>query len=370
MDQTDLLRIRVECLMRKGAYLDGLEQLEQALAASRQSVALAERLAESAQEDQTRQDLLALCVHNLGNNVWHARDSSESVVTRQRNREEAKRLYRRAIAIRERLDPKVLPGLAQKLSQSYLNLGIVLWNDGEISEAEQQFRRAEELLRSDPREVLGPGDNIHVDLSSLYLNWSGMLSVTARFDKAIEKADAGLREIEPYLQRVPNHSGARIISLRLHGNRALALGAIDKHAESARDWARVIELSDQPVPQLPRIRIAIELAHAGDIAAAVGHADHVNSVDGVLAEDCHDLAYLYSLSATAARSDQSIPRAQRDGIVQSRVSKAVRWLKAAAEKGIYKDLKLLKEDKDDPAFQILRDCDEFRKIFGTSAAKP
>ncbi|HKI17248.1 MAG TPA: protein kinase, partial [Isosphaeraceae bacterium] len=369
-DHPEFLKIQIDCLMRLGAYMIDLERPEQAIATSRESVTLAERLTESAHDDQNYKSLLALCHHNHANALWDSRNASKDEPTRQRMVEEAKRHYQKAIEIRESLDPKVIPGLAQLLSQGYTNLGIVDWNEGQNTQAERDFGRADELLRSSSPEVLGPGDNFSLESSLLYLNWAGMLCTVGRFDEAIDKADDGLKWIDPYLQSQPNHLGARRACLGLHGNRAGALAGKGKHAESAREWARVIELSDRPVPVKPRVSIAIELAQAGDLAHALGHAQHVKSSDGISGQDCHNLAYLYSLCATAARGDQSIRPAQRNERVQSHIAEAVRWLKAAAKAGLYDDAKLLLENKNDPGFEILRDRPEFREIFGSSGPKP
>ena len=249
-ENLEYLRVQVECFNRLGIYLLGLGGFAQAVAADERAVQLAEGLAGATPGEQSHLELVAVCHDTLAGCL------------RASNRlPEARDHYRKAIEIRDRLDPAKLPGLFQRHAETLTNDGVTLWNMNETAQALARFRQVEELTLAIPAEQRN-----NVSFGRLYLNWSGVLYGLRRFDDAVERASVGLDHVEPYLRTEPNDAGAREVALKLHGNRGLALGYKEKHRESADDWRRVVELAKEPIPHGYRVRLAIELVSAGDVA--------------------------------------------------------------------------------------------------------
>ena len=126
--------------------------------------------------------------------------------------------------------------------------------------AEEVFCRAEKVLLSTPKESDQTVESVDIALGQLYVNWSGMLVTRLHFQEAIERADAGLTRVEAFLRSEPNSGVARDTCLKLHGNRSYALIGLERHTESAKEWARVIELAPEPVPPVYRLQFVARVA--------------------------------------------------------------------------------------------------------------
>jgi tetratricopeptide (TPR) repeat protein len=358
-DDSDYLDIQIYGLMRLGAYLRILGKHQDAIAAGRGSVDLVDAMASRDRSDAALEERRALCHHDCANSLLFGSKPSEAIEH-----------YKRAIEIRQRIDPRRLPGVTHRLAQSLCNIAKIYGDYGDPAKAETEFREAEKLLRSVSADIRLPGENLELERARMYAMWSEMLQVSGRSDEAIKKANLGLARIEPYLHIEPNHATARLVCRALHGHKANAFAKEAKHALSAQEWAKVIQFTNPPVPVEYHLRIAIELAQAGQLAGARDHAENVTSSTDVGGEDCHNLACLYSLCAARARDDRALSPGEQKARADCDVQSAIRWLKAADATGLYKDVPSLRDQsRNDPDFAILRDRSEFADIFGRSVVK-
>ncbi len=238
-----------------------------------------------------------------------------------------------------------------------MNHATTLWNLNRYSEADAQFGQVQETMLAIPAERL----NI-INLGQLYGSWSGLLFTSTRFRDAIDRADDGLSRIEPYLRIEPNDAGAIEVALALHGNRALALAALGRHSESAKDWARVVELSGERVPTGYRILLALELLHSGEIKRALDQAQLAKANPKISGDESYNLACLYALAAAAVRKNRTIAPDEREQSVKAHIADALQRLKAASAVGLFLDPAQLKNAKRDPDLEILRDLPEFQVI--------
>ena len=308
-----------ECLARLSCYLIELKRFDEAILAAEQAVDRAEGVVRAAPEDLAHRELLAACHHDLGTACWKA----------GRN-EDAKVHYRKAIAIRETIDQSKVPGLALTLAESLINDALVLWKgQKKLPDAEKRLVQAEKLLVSGSN---GQVESIRGDVifAQVQGNRAGIFLESGEYKKALERVDAGLNRVEPYLKSDPNEVVVRNTCLSLHGNRAFALGALDRHAESAAEWDRVIELSDKPVPADCQVHRALELLYAGNVAEALAQAENLKGATGVSAVDCYNLACLFAVSAGAVPESGSPAADQRSDRVESLVGDALNWLRSAA----------------------------------------
>jgi tetratricopeptide (TPR) repeat protein len=335
--------IEIHCLNRLGSYLTSLKRADEAVTVSRQAVDLAGWLAAGAPQDPERLEQWALCHHNHANALVELKRASEAVDH-----------YRKAIEIRERTDPMKRPGVIQRLSQCYSNLGVIHWKAREFSRAEEEFRRALAILDSKAPDIRLPGESLEQAIGLAYVNWSAMLFETGRLEDAILKAGDGIERIDPYVNTEPNDAGARRIALSLHGNRALALSGGRRHAESARDWEQVIRLADQPAPLAYRLLLAIEVARNRERGRALGYVQELKSSDGIARDDCYNVACVHALCAAAARADNGLRPEQRGELEASHVAEAKRWLEAAvAAAGPLEANDVRARAREDPDLRIL-----------------
>ncbi len=196
-----------------------------------------------------------------------------------------------------------------------------------------------------------------------------MLYHWRHFDQAVGRAEKGLRGIDSYLKLEPNDARARGVALQLHGNRALSLFRLGKYGEAAADWARVTELSGQPLPSGNQVEFALNLFLADKRSAALEQASRIESSDGIDPVFCYNLGCLYSVCAAEAKDDLRIPAGERDKLVESRISEALRWLKAAAAAGFFGKDGNRDHAKSDTDLQILRDRVEFRQLVDQGGGK-
>ena len=323
-----------------------------------QSIEVAKRILAEDPADVVRLELLAGCYQNFGN-----------ALLRQKRRPEARTYFRKAIEVRSGIDPSRLPGVTTRLAHALINEGLSFWQDHDFSQAEALFRRAEKVLRSVPPEFQGRSDNIGISLAQLYINWGGMLHTSGRYTEAIALADEGLKLIEEYVRLEPGDAAAREMCLKLHGNRAYALMGLQKASESAAEWARVVELSPQPVPPAYRIRLAVELLKAGETGRALTEAQMVKPDPTIGGEDRYNIGCVFARSAASISGDTRLSREEREALRQSHVKNALSWLKSAAETGLFNDPAMCEEAKNDPDLAILAPLGEFQKIVGASPVK-
>ena len=278
-----ILELHIDCLVKLGSSLFIQRKTDEALSVSAQAISLADILAEKTFHDVAREERLAMCYQSYGNALLDLGKRSES-----------RKYFRKAIEARSRIDASQLPGVTRRLAGTLINEGRAFWGDHDWSRAEDDFRQASQCYFR-ARRILEPRDSSDVLLAQLYVNWTGLMLGLDRFDEVFEKADEGLKRIEQLLRAEPDEGVLRETCLQLHGNKAYAL-AKGKHRESAESWARVLELSPQPIPDAHRAQLAIELLLQSDqlSSALLRQAQLVKGTKGITGRDRYNLACLYA----------------------------------------------------------------------------
>lgn len=345
-ENLEYLRMQVECLNRRCVYLHRLGRMNDSLAVGQKSIQLAEVLARSSPDDLPRQEIVA-----------YSHDTLAATLRDAGRLQEASDHYGEAVKIRQRLGPAKTPHLAQRHAETLMNDGVTHWNLNQFTQAESRFREAERLFATIPAEILG-----HVSLGNLYLNWSGLLYTVRRFDEAINRAESGLKVLDRDVKLEPNDTIVVETCLKLHGNRALALGAAGRHGEAAREWTRVIELSSTPVPPDCRLNLAIELIKSGETDRASRQIGLVNRTELVGGLDRYNLGAYFALAADAARKDPKPNSEQRTRLVGANIADALKWMNLASETGLFRDAGMRERIKNDDDVAILKDNPEFRRL--------
>jgi tetratricopeptide (TPR) repeat protein len=354
------LGLQVECCNRLSNYLVHLGHREEARTVAEKAVTLAEEFAARDPRDGVRAELAAVCHDTYANNLRQAGKMPEALD----HLRTAVRIRETLIKTRETLDPSKYVNLIPRHLATLRNEAVTLWNAGKPAEADERFRQLE------PRVLSLPGEQRDsLGAAQLYVSWSGVLCDLKRFDDAVSRADAGLAQIQPYLQLEPNDAEARLLCLMLHGNRGHALTGLGKYRESVEEWRVVMNLSGQDVVTESRVGLAFALLGAGEFEQAVAEAQKVKAGDNVSAVECYNLACIFARAA-AACGNTRVPQDERTRCALSYSSDALGWLKAAAERGCFPDPAIREHAKKDPDLAILRDRPEFGKIIDSSGTKP
>jgi tetratricopeptide (TPR) repeat protein/tRNA A-37 threonylcarbamoyl transferase component Bud32 len=366
-DDPTYLRLQVEDLIRLAAYIRETGRADEALSASEEALGLAERRARAMPDDPSSHAELAYG-HTQHSEILltlkRHRETPEQIVKRFR---EAREHLEKAIEIYEGLEHKGLEragliDLAAHRAATLVDYGNVLWNLGE-------GRLADRRLADGEKTMLGlTGERLNINtLSRLYTVWSGLLFTMGRYDKAIARADAGLRVIEPRVREEPSDMLALESASKLHGNRALALAGLGKHRESVGEWKRCLEYSPTPVPVPERFRMGLVFARGGEFNAALDEARFIES-DGALG-DWANLACIPAVLAKVARRDSHLSADQRESRVRTCVSEALRYLKKAAEAGFFRDPAMRAHARKDPDLEALRELTEFGAILESGGTR-
>jgi serine/threonine protein kinase len=350
-NEVEYLGIYTNCLIKLGPCLLALGDSEGAFSVDSRAAEVAKRLVANDPKSVELLELLAVAYQACGNDLLD-----------RKLRAEARSYFEKAIDIRSRIDPAQLHGVTLRLAGALINEGSSFWQDQAPERAEEVFRRAEKVLLSTPKESDQTVESVDVALGQLYVNWSGMLVTRLHFQEAIERADAGLTRVEAFLRSEPNSGVARETCLKLHGNRSYALIGLDRHTESAAEWARIIELAPEPVPPVYRLQFALELLKIDEPARALAQVQHLKPGPDVSGEDCYNCACVYSLAIRAVRDNTRISAEERARLEKSHIENALQWLRSARESGLFKNAAMCDDANKDPDLAAIASLDEFRRI--------
>jgi serine/threonine-protein kinase len=243
------------------------------------------------------------------------------------------------------------------LAKGLNDLGIVLRMQGQRDEARRAYVEAidlkEDLVRTFP---VMPG--FRVSLAATYVN---LANVTRDAGQALESLDwyaKAIAILEPVVK------GSKLVDARRylrnsHSSRARTLRVLARHAEAVRDWARAIELNDEPHRAAEfRWERALSLAHAGEHAQAVAAAVELVQVKGAAADTLYNCARVCSVAAAVAKDDP--------GLQEQYGTRAVELLRRAVDAG-YKDVENMQKDKD---LDAIRGREDVKQLLQQLVKKP
>jgi tetratricopeptide (TPR) repeat protein len=158
------------------------------------------------------------------------------------------------------------------LAKGYNDLALLYRYTNHKAKAKDYKAKANSLYR-EARTILEPlvkGRPGEVQTASevalLYVNWANLLNEEGRTTAALDQLAAGLALLDRVPRRERDSSQVRATAFNLHGARAVIYQKAHRFAESARDWDRVVELTEGPQRDANRLTRALVLAHAGDHA--------------------------------------------------------------------------------------------------------
>jgi serine/threonine protein kinase len=349
-DELECLNLEVDCLLALGACFELPGRRDEAVAVYERLIPLAERLAQAENDSPASADVLASC-HN----------TYASILGRDRFAL-AKAEYQKAIELRERPDVLAVPGMRNRLAESVVNLGVIYWKEHDYPQAELRFRKGEELLLAPGKDPQATDREATIALGQVNVNWVGLLWELKNHDQAIARANAALDRLEAYARIEPNDQVARDLCLKLHGNRGQALAALERDREAAADWAKVVELSSEPVPPFHRIALGFALVKCGELDGAVAQARLAGQSAALSGEDRYNICCLFARAAVAVQSDKKASGGERSRLFESYISDALDALAKADQAGFFRDPAMRDLAQKDSDLIILRDRQGFERI--------
>src|SRR5262249_11380357 len=127
------------------------------------------------------------------------------------------------------------------------------------------------------------------DLARTLFNMGFLRRDMKQFKEALADLGAALTHIAAVLDKDPRYSPAADLLGRVFSNRAVALGALGRHAEAAADWGRFALAAPPQWRALGRLRRALSLARAGQRDQAMKEAQSLARVTRLPAAFLYDL---------------------------------------------------------------------------------
>jgi tetratricopeptide (TPR) repeat protein len=322
----------------------------------RRALSLYDDLCHEAPDDERYETGRAVCHHDLGHAAWN-----------QGNLAEAENQWRQALAIRQevrREHPERREHVVA-LAQTQLNLSVLYQQAPKSNPAEarafhdQAEAGLEQLLREDPNDF-----GTACSLAVLRVNWAYVLRDAGKSDAALADLDKNLNLLRPMLQREPNHAVIRDRLYRTYGGRATILDGLGRYAEAAAAYEHVVALASPQDKEGCRLDLAHLRCQAGQYAQAVKEADlwMAESIDKTPWHTLFKIAQVYAQAIPAAEKDKNLDSATRLSLTEKYASSALRLLRrarmTAGEETWNKEVseKSLTEN-----FQPLSDREDFRR---------
>ncbi len=323
-----------------GTLLDDLGQGAAAEVAYRQALAIQVKLvAEYPAVPDYRQEF-ADTHDNLGNLLKGLGEHAK-----------AEAAYHQALAIQEGLvaDYPAVPEYRHKLALSHNNQGILLQDLGQHPNAEEAYRKALAILEELAAEYPAVPEHRLV-LGATQLNFGELLRITNQPEQALLWHTRAMATLEDVLRQVKVDARALNLLRNTHAGRATALDALKRHAEAAKDWDKVIELS--PEVERPSFRMdrATSRVRAGQVEAAIREVEELTK--NADANTLYNAACVFALAAD--RPDEPGGTLSNQECAQ----RAIALLQQAVSEG-WKNAEHMKKDDD---LNALRQRDDFRKL--------
>jgi tetratricopeptide (TPR) repeat protein len=363
-------------------------------------IALREPLARNYPQDADYQERLTRGYNNLG-----------LIYEANRRFDLAEQAFQKVIAIREQLtrDHPELPEYQLVLARALLNLSSTYSATSRPDLAEATLHRAEQLLQqlvhdhpkeSDYRDELA---RYQIKLAFHYGKMGQFDQAEGVYQKALElwqamaKAhptlsaypvligrtfgnlgylarDRGRPEaalplyaqaigtLQKVLEQDAKDASARFYLNQTHAGRALALSALQRHAEALADWNRVVELADERNRAPARGERALTWARLGQRARATAEANELAGQPKVTGETLYLAARAHAVAAGSVNQDSALSRQEQETLTEQYAARAVGLLARSQEMGYFKDPAHGDDLEKNADFAALRARSDFPKL--------
>jgi tetratricopeptide (TPR) repeat protein len=304
-DVADYRAGRARGLNDLGELLRAGGRYDEALRCHAEALTLRQRLLPDDPASPIVREDLATSHHNLGNTYGGIRESADS-----------ERHYRAAIELREKLvaESPQQREYRRRLAETQVGLSVLLQlapsgRAGAQVAHDQADGHFEQLLRADPNDFESASS-----LATLRLNWAYVLANEGQTDEALADLAKNVVALERILKQEPNDASARVALYRTYGTRAQILTKVNRHAEAAADWERVVTQCPSAERKYNRLFLAEALARAGDHGRAIAATEESVAALPVKPawEQLYHLAGVCGLALTAIEADNTLTSDVRD----------------------------------------------------------
>jgi serine/threonine protein kinase len=380
-------------LNNTAAFYLPIRELDKAQSAYERALALWEPLARTHPEITDYREFLAACHYGLGVVALYQHRSADAEMSFQRTLEmkaqlirehpgvpryrtsaahthyglgnlyqntnqagRAEEQYRNAIKLHQQLleeqpnSPEELRGLAMTED----SLGNVLANIHRPMEAETALRQAiahwERLIQNQP----SVGD-YRSGLGGAYGNLGNLARDTGQTKAAMDWFAKSIEILQPLVRQEPRLAEARRFLRNGHVNRAAVHLQIQNYAEALKDFDEALAIDDSLASDSAlRVRRGLALAGAGHHVQAAKAAEDLAALPDPRGENAYNLACLYALASSAAKSDITL--------AEGYAARAVAMLQRSRAAGMFKDPAALEQLPRDPDLAALRGREDFQKL--------
>jgi serine/threonine protein kinase len=284
---------------------------------------------------------------------------------------DAERAYQRALTTYDALIDahQHIPEYQVGRAKAHNNVGFFYERLGNSVLAERHYREAlaqhEALAKRFPRQI-----DYSLNFAGTAANWANSLRDRQKLDEALSWYERAIATAAAVHQREPKIAYARDTLHIAHYGRALAMLKLDRRADSVKDWAQVVKLSEGQKGDSYRIYRPRALAYVGDHARSMEEVDALLSANdrrGFVFEEC---ARACTLASTAARDDAKLDAERKAGLIERYASRAVELLTKAAAAGLYKTSAKAEGLKKNTLFEPLHDRSDYQEFIRSLDAKP
>ncbi len=337
----DALEQLAAALTKRGAASTPDRNPERARECLEEAVAIQRDIVRRQPEPANRQSALAWSLMNLGG--WHQGQGQMA---------EALKRTEESVSILERLvaGGKADDQLIASLAGIRVNLASQLQGVGKTELAGDQFRRAiselELQLERKPasREIAG-------DLAAALLNYSNLQAGSGALNEAADSCAHATRIVSAALEREPEHLFLKQHLFMTTANRALWLGAADRHADAEAAWgeamASALDDGNRTYCRQMRANCLAQDRRGTEAAEVLGHVD----LDGLASDGLFRQALGWALIADVLVEGGDPAMREQARVAEQDASEILRRLK---QEGALASEEFRNHLRDEPAWKTVR----------------
>jgi serine/threonine protein kinase len=250
----------------------------------------------------------------------------------------------------------------RRLAGTINNLGLLYAKDGQNEKAEQAFKESlaikEEIYRDHPNIAI-----YKTELAAAYDNLA--MQVRMRSPKeALGLAEKSIRLLDSILEKDDRDVTVRMALFNCLMGRAYALGRLNRHDEAAKDWRRVLAISEGQNHINMRLYRPFAHLRLKDHTTATAESDAYLAEGRAQPPDLHRYAGIFSLAAGLAAIDPRLDSDGRAKLADRYGSRAIELLQKARAAGHYQNPTRIADLKEHKDFDAIRSRPDYRTLIG------